>query len=380
MSGARAPHRSTPTRRVTYLDGVARERVDWLWAGRLPAGKLVILDGDPGVGKSTVAVDIAARITTGAAWPDGAPGVDPATAILLTAEDGLGDTVRPRAEAAGADLTRLAVYKGSTLIDDDGRVVGERPPSIPRDLADLEAIIVEHHARLVVVVDVLAAFLAAQVDSHRDHDVRSALMPLARLADRTRCAVLVLRHLNKSGGPNPVYRGGGSIGIIGAARVGLLAAPDPDDDTRRILAATKSNLSAMPPALAYRLVDAPEYGCARVVWDGTTDHRAADLLAPPRHDDTAGRRREATTWLRDLLSDGPVPSRTLQQLAADAGLAWATVRRAADQLGVRRNKVGRPGTTAQHWEWRLDAAEDAQDAQPHALGIFGGAEHLRATR
>src|SRR5262249_61214174 len=107
-------------------------------------------------------------------------------------------------------------------------------------------------ARLVVV-DVLAAYLSGQVDSYRDADVRRALHPLARLAEETGSVVLVLRHLSKSGGTNALYRGGGSIGIIGAARVGLLAAIDPEDDGRRVLAVTKSNLAAIPSALAYRL-------------------------------------------------------------------------------------------------------------------------------
>ena len=133
----------------------------------------------------------------------------------------------------------------------------------------------------LVVIDPLSAFLNGRVDSHRDQDVRGALAPLAKIADRTGATILVVRHLSKSGGGNPLYRGGGSIGIIGAARAAMLVAPDPEDDGRRILACTKNNLGPMPLALAYRVVSDEERGCARIEWDGTTSHSAADLLAIP---------------------------------------------------------------------------------------------------
>jgi len=95
------------------------------------------------------------------------------------------------------------------------------------------------------------------------------------MADRAGCCVLLLRHLNKTAGGSPMYRGGGSIGIIGAARAGLLAAPDPDDETRRVLACIKSNLAAAPDALGYRLVDSPDHGCARVEWLGHSPHSSS---------------------------------------------------------------------------------------------------------
>lgn len=137
--------------------------------------------------------------------------------VLLTAEDGIADTVRPRLDAAGADVDRVFVFSG--VVDPETGTV--REPSLPGDLERIEKIVVENDAALVIV-DVLSAFLHGSVDSYRDQDVRGALMPLARLAERTGATVVVLRHLSKSGGANPLYRGGGSIGIIGAARVGLL--------------------------------------------------------------------------------------------------------------------------------------------------------------
>jgi hypothetical protein len=197
------------------------------------------------------------------------------------------------------------------------------------------------------------AFLSGQVDAHRDQDVRRALAAMAGMAARTRAAVLIVRHMNKGTGGNPLYRGGGSIGIIGAARAGLLAAPDPDDDGRRVLAMTKSNLAKMPDALAYRLVTDDRHGVARVVWDGATGHTAADLLRVRRDDpdDQAPARSEAEEVLREILSDGPIPARQAKQLARDAGIAERTLDRARQGIGAvtRREGFGKGA----RWLWSL---------------------------
>jgi len=321
---------------------VAAEAVRWLWPGRIPLGKLTVLDGDPGVGKSTLTLSIAAKVTTGSPFPDGSR-PEPADVILLSAEDEIADTIRPRLEAAGADLTRVFVLP-------DVREEGEppRPPELPLDLGALEAMVKDRRAALVVI-DPLMAFLAGQVDAHRDQDIR-------------RAAVVIVRHMNKSVGGNPLYRGGGSIGIIGAARAGLLAAPDPDDDGRRILAMTKSNLAAMPEALAYRLVTDDQHGVARVVWDGATGHTAADLLRVRRDDpdDQVSARSDAEEVLRDILSDGPVPAREAKALARDAGIADRTLDRAREAIGAvtRREGFGKGA----RYLWALP--DNPMDAMP----------------
>ncbi len=202
---------------------VAPQRVAWLSPGRIPLGRLTVLDGDPGLGKSTVTLDLAARVTTGRPMPNGAPGVGGGV-VILSAEDGVADTIRPRLDAAGAACARV-------------RVVGVDHAllAIPGDLPELERAIADV-GPVLVVVDPLSAYLGATVNSWRDQDVRRALGPLAGLTERTGAAIVVVRHLTESGGASPLYRGGGSIGIIGAARSGLLVAPEPDDDARRVLA------------------------------------------------------------------------------------------------------------------------------------------------
>lgn len=335
---------------VTRLSDVQPRAVEWLWPGRLPAGKLVVVDGDPGDGKSTMLTDIAARLSTGSQLPDGHDPGAPGSVVLLSAEDAADDTIRPRLDAAGADPSRVVIFDGVTVYNDEGEPTSSRPPSLPGDLDRLEALVTAE-AAVLVIVDVLNAFLSAKVDGHKDQDIRSALMPLARMAERTSCCIVCIRHLNKAGGSNPLYRGGGSIGIIGAARLGMIVGADPDDDTRRILAVSKSNLAATPSALAYRLIDSPEHHCARVQWEGATTHSAADLLTgrDEGHED----RHDAAAALSEVLSDGPVWAKVAFDAMAEAGFSKDQAKRAKSKLGVTTAKVGKPGDAEQGWQWEL---------------------------
>jgi hypothetical protein len=201
------------------LSGVEPEQVSWPWPSWLTLGMLALVDGDPGLGKSAMTLDLAARVAAGKGFPDGAH-YEPAGVVLLTAEDGLADTIRPRLDAAGADTSRILAL--ATVPDENGH---DRLLSIPEDIPLIEKGIRRVGARLVVV-DPLMAFLSGDTNSHRDQDVRRALAPLAGLAERTGASVLVIRHLNKAAANNPLYRGGGSIGIIGAARMAFVVGED----------------------------------------------------------------------------------------------------------------------------------------------------------
>ncbi len=194
------PAQAAPSRLSTIrLSDVQPERVSWLGPGRIPAGKLVTLDGDPSLGKSTLSLAFAAIVTTGGTWPDNTPCAFPGDVILLSAEDGLADTVRPRLDAARADVTRVHAVQGVTL--PDGTL---RPPTLT-DVDELHRLVTETGARLLVV-DVLMAYLPSGTDSHKDQDIRRVLSRLSSLADTTGCTVLLLRHLNKAKGGDPMYR------------------------------------------------------------------------------------------------------------------------------------------------------------------------------
>jgi hypothetical protein len=343
----------------TLLSEVEPERVEWLWPGRLPLGKLAVLDGDPGLGKSAVTIDIAARVSAGLELPDGQP-CEPAGVVLLSAEDGLGDTIRPRLDTAGADTERIVAL--STVAEAKG---GERVISLTRDLATIEKATRRVGATLVVV-DPLTAFLSEKTDSYKDQDVRRALAPLAALAERTRATILMVRHLNKAAGGNTLYRGGGSIAIIGAARSGLVIAQDPEDSERRILAANKHNLSRAAPSLAFRIGTASN-GAARVLWGGTSTLTAGDILKEPADPEQKSALSEAKEFLLQELGDGPVAAEQVEKDARGAQISVRTLKRAKKALGVRSRKQG------DVWNWVLAKEKPEEGHSPNvgALGTVG---------
>lgn len=329
------------------LSTVEAERVSWLWPGRIPLGKLSLIDGDPGTGKSGLTGDLAARVSSGLPLPDG-HSLEAGGVVLLSAEDGLADTIRPRLDAAGADTSKVLAL--ATTQDSEGH---ERMLSIPEDLSLIERGIWRVGATLVVV-DPLMAFLSGEANAHKDADVRRALAPLAAMADRTGAAVVVVRHLNKATGGNALYRGGGSIGIIGAARSALLVAKDPEDENRRVLAPMKSNLAQPAPSLAFTLEEA-DNGAVRVAWQGGTDLDATKLLATSAAKEEGDAFSEATEFLREILRDGPVLSQQVWDEARDLNISEPTLKRAKKSLGVeavRENEAGE-GRGAGRWMWEI---------------------------
>jgi AAA domain-containing protein len=322
------------------LSTVERERVEWLWDHRIPLGKITLIDGDPGLGKSLVSVDIAARITRGRRMPDGSPGFE-GDVVMMSAEDGLGDTIRPRLELAGANLDRVTSL--ATLPAAEGQ---ERVAVLPDDLPQIIAV-VQETAAVLVIIDPLMAFLSSRINAHRDQDIRRALAPLALAANKYRFAVLIIRHLNKSSTTtNPLYRGGGSIGIGGAARSAMVVAEDPDNHDRRILAPTKSNLGPRTTSLAYRIE--AEDDTPRVVWDGTSEHVAETLLTQTSAEERS-QRTIAKDFLRETLADGSMDSAKIYGLAENLDLKRNTVWRAKKELGIRARKTG----FASGWAWEL---------------------------
>lgn len=344
------------------LSEVEPEAVRWLWPARVPFGKLTMLDGDPGVLKSTLALDVAARLSRNECMPDGSRSETdgPLGTVLLTAEDGLADTVRPRLDAAGAIAKRVVVLE--SLSKEEGDCL----PTV-RDLPAIEEAIQAVDAGLLVV-DPLMAYLGADVNSYRDQDVRAALAGLAGLVDELNVAVLAIRHLNKGGGSNPKYRGGGSIGLIGAARSGMLVADDPEDPEgdRRVLATTKCNLAPEPPALAFRARQVSS--TVAIEWEGETGHAAQDLLERPTGEERTAL-EEAADVLRKELWNGPVAVEELQELADRLGISFKTFRRAKNKIGAEadREGFGKGG----RWSWRLDGQAGCPPKENSDLSNYG---------
>jgi hypothetical protein len=359
--GFEAPDGSLPVPSgVKFFDAIQPERVDWVWPDYLPAGKLAILDGDPGLGKSTVTIDLAARVSRGDAMPDGSGRRAPGVVLLSSAEDGLSDTLRPRLDAAGANVSRVATLD-----------VGDQGIVLPDDIARIKLAILSTGARLAIL-DPLMAYLSGRLKANSDQDVRQALAPVARLAEETGCSILVVRHLRKSDSATAVYRGGGSIGIIGQARIGLAVAQDPEDSEKRVLMVTKSNLGPIPASLSFgldqwtgKLADGAEYGASRVVWHGRSDKTATDLLTLQDSQPAAPKVRpheKAAKALRDILLEagGALPAKEALGRLSDAGYLYvsrgSSVRALRAEAGVTSKKVGnREGS---HWLWMVESDDE----------------------
>ena len=297
----------------TLLSDIQPREVEWLWQDHIPLGAITLLDGDPGLGKSLITLDLAARVTTGRGMPDEPDALlrelrgEPYGVVLLSAEDDLARTILPRLRAAGGEDERVYAI---TDVHETGADGSEhtRPFVLPRDIPILAEGIALVRARLVVI-DPLTAYLDLRVNSWNDQHVRAALAPLARLAEETGVAILILRHLNKSAGGSALYRGGGFIGISGAARSGLLAAKDPDDpEHQRVLASSKSNLGPPPPSLRYRLLPVGDGAYARVEWLEESHRTAQELLRAQMDEEGDGGQsalEEARDFLRTFLAEGP---------------------------------------------------------------------------
>jgi hypothetical protein len=317
----------------------------------IPCGALTVLDGDPGLGKSTITLDLAARVSRGYAMPPdgGKDGTPPANVVILSAEDDPARTIRPRLEAAGADLDRVQIVEGISTGGD-----GDRFPILPYDLVALEQFIAVIRARLAIV-DPFMAYLGDGIDTHKDQSIRLALRQIEKLAERTQCALLVVRHLNKLTGGNALYRGGGSIGIIGAARSGLLLARHPDDSGSRVLASTKSNLGPPPRSIVVSLASAGAVAVA--AWGEEIDVSADELLG------AAGMRRskvdDCAAAIAEILADGKaMKSVDLDAALTARGFGGSSIRRGRKAAGVKASKSSFDG------EWYVSlAAQGAQGAQ-----------------
>jgi hypothetical protein len=323
--------------------------VEWLWRNWIPRGAITLLDGDPGLGKSTAALDIAARVSRG--WdmpPTGGAGTrEPGNVLVLTAEDDPARTVRPRLDAVEADVGRVCLLAAIKSGDD------EFPPVLPWNIKEMEQIIAERKIALVIV-DPVMAYLDEKVDSHKDQHIRRVLFQLAKLAQNYNLSVLCIRHLSKTFAVPALYRGGGSIGIIGAARSALLVGRHPEDHTARVLASNKSNLGPAPTSLAYRLD--PAGNVARIAWLGEVEYGPNDILSHT----TAKKRgpkpealENATAFLKDSLSQGPVEAEELFKHVRAEAISKTTLKRAKKALGILVKEIRDGGGKVTGWSWSL---------------------------
>jgi hypothetical protein len=378
----------TVTAKLVPVSSVQATPIQWLWPSRIAIGKVTLIAGHPGLGKSQLTAYLAALVTRGGSWPAKEGSAPVGSVIMLSAEDDIADTIRPRLEAAGANVDRVHVLTSVQEVDRD------RGFNLSRDVATLREVLAVKSDVKLVVIDPIMAYLAG-TDTHKTADVRAVLAPLAELAAESKVAIVAISHLNKGGGSDAMGRVTGSMAFVAAARAAYLVQKDPEDANRRLFLPVKNNLGAHGFGLALRIVErdvSPTIRAPAIEWEpGYVTITADEAMAAAAVNDgeNASALREAEEFLRDALSGGPVTQRTIKADANANGISEATLRRAKSRLGVIARKTGMDG----RWVWELPPAEDAQGAQEmstfedahenpkmltsESMSTFGKIEHLR---
>ena len=312
--------------RLIKMSDVEPTKVEWLWYPYIPYGKITIIQGDPGEGKTTLILNLAALLSKGEKLPESEEKSDPINIIYQTAEDGLSDTVKPRLIAAKADDERITVIDESKL---ELSLTDER----------LEQAIIETKAKLVIL-DPLQAYIGANVDMHRANEIRPVMKHLAEVAQRQQCAVVLIGHLNKAMGMKSSYRGLGSIDIPASARSVLLVGRIKDNPTVRVMAQVKSSLAPEGEPIAFELNK--ETGFRFI---GKYDISIDDLLNGVA---TTSKLEQAEKLLRDMLSDGSsIKQKQLQQQAKIRNISERTLNEAKKNVGVKSFRSNN------EWYWKL---------------------------
>jgi hypothetical protein len=341
---------------------VEPETVEWLWEGRIAIGKLTLLVGDPGLGKSFLTLDIAARVSRGAPWPDQPNELQGAAdVVLLSAEDDVADTIRPRLDNHEADCKRIVVITGVDGNDERGGYV--RQFDLVRDIDQLRAAIDATDYCRLVIIDPITAYLG-KTDSHVNAEVRSALAPLAALAAERRVAILGVSHLRKGEGM-AIHRTMGSLAFVAAARAAWAVVRDKQNPRQRLLLPVKNNIAPDGGnGLAFTIESHGPADAPVVCWSAdpvTIDVNEAMAAEPKRLGRPAEDREEAGEWLRDALSDGPRPAKEVTEEAIQGeGLSKRTLDRARKAIGVESYRESIPGP----WWWKLPVAQQCHNPPP----------------
>jgi hypothetical protein len=331
--------------RLICLADVQPESVEWLWQDRIPIGKVSLLVGDPGLGKSFATLSIAATVSRGDPFADrpGEP-TEPAATILLSAEDDPSDTIRPRLDAAGADVSRVFIL--TTVRQAHGHYT---PFDLSSDIRRLEEALALVPGTRLIVIDPVTAYLGGS-DENKNGDIRGLLTPLADLAAKHRVAILLITHMNKSTKMKAIYRATGTVAFVAAARTVWVVVGDAEEPERRFFLPLKNNLAKAPTGLAFRIED----GAVR--WESepvtiTVEEALSWKGGKSKGSDDVARAGE---WLARYLADGPRPSdecveRGNEALGLNKRLNWWRDSVLKGELGGTSRKEGYQGP----WYWCL---------------------------
>jgi putative DNA primase/helicase len=315
-------------------------RVDWLWSNHLARGKLTMLAGDSALGKSQISICLAAALTKTGEWPDG-DAAPSGSIIILSAEDGVNDTIVPRLAAAGADLSRVYCLK---CVHVEGKT---QSFSIQTNMDLIAKKVREVGDVTLVVIDPVTAFFGTEIDSHKITDVRAALLPLEQFAAQLDVAVLCITHPPKAPSTKALNFIAGSGAFTHAPRLAFMVIEDPKAPGRNLLLAVKNSLGRKADGLGYSIVSAfvgpgESILTSRIEWDDRPVYMTADeALAAHAEKNKAKAKDEAESFLRTKMEPGQSYSAAdLQRDAAAAGINYRTLRRAGDDLGIKKSRNG----------------------------------------
>lgn len=334
------------------MSEVQSRAIDWLWPGRFAKGKVSMIVGNPGLGKSQVCASLVSVVSNGGQWPVDRSPCEVGTVVILSAEDDPEDTIRPRLEAAGADLDRVYILEAIKVERQDGE--GKRGFDLSLDIPRLGALLHDLGEAALVIIDPITAYLG-DADSHKNAEVRALLAPLSEMASKQRVAVIAISHLTKSSGMDALLRVQGSIGFAAAARAVWGVAKDKDNPSRRLFMPLKNNLGVDNNGFAYSItgVRLPESDIetSHVMWENQIVTQSAEEVfgGTDLTQDERGAVFEAKTFLRDLLRHGPLDSKQIELDARGAGHSMTTLRRAAKEMNLRIAKDG--FGRGSPWKW-----------------------------
>lgn len=326
---------------VERPQNMVMKKTNWLWMNYIPLGRITILAGDPGIGKSQTSIDLVARITRGDAMPDGSKGML-GNCGIVTAEDETSETIMPRLVAAQADMRKVRVIRKVKV---DGN---ERYLSLPRDLNRLRTTVHNENLKLLII-DPLNAFVEIGVNTYKDQDIRSVLAPVEGMAEELGCSVLIIAHLNKKEDAATLYRVGGSIGFVGAARSVLAVQLKKNTDDVHVLYSLKSNLARKPPAQQFEIVgaevteasDGETIKTSKVEWLGQCSDPNKVTADVPMME------MQCLDFLIEMFSgDFEVPAKDVRAAAKEAGIAWRTLAEYKPKFKV--DSIKRHG----QWYWK----------------------------
>jgi putative DNA primase/helicase len=345
LDGVHAEKEDQATVELGCAANIKPEPIIWLWKDWLALGKLHILAGQPGVGKSTIALKIAGAVSSGGQLPDGTK-AKRGNVIIWSGEDDAGDTIVPRLEASGADLSRVHIVRCAK----DGK--GKRPFDPSRDIQALREAIKAIGGAVMIIIDPIVMAIAK--DSHKNAETRRDLQPIVDLAADLKAALLGVTHFTKgTEGRSPIDRVTGSLAFGALARVVMVAVKKQDEDDKpgvRIFMRAKSNIGPDEGGVEYELRQSalysnPDIIASVVSWGDAIDGNARDILAEAeavkdRDDDKATALRETKEFLLDLLANGPLPAKEIAAAAREAKQGWRTVERAKSELKISTGKRG----------------------------------------